>query len=154
MNHQWNCHCNLLTAIASTLLSFQVGYNLPVFSRQEQDTAILCPFRTVATYEQAKKTLSHLYSKRIVECWNAHSDSQFVKLITLFLRFCGCWILHILIIIFRLQNNLFLITINHTTICGRKKIIVSSFCDRHFLSWLVFSSGSFHLWYFVMGNTC
>ena len=50
LQHQlWNYRPSHLIATSAMLLSFQVWYNLPVLSRQEQDTANLCPYPTLRT---------------------------------------------------------------------------------------------------------
>ena len=46
-HQQWNYRHSHLIAISVIPLSLQVLYNLPVFPRQEQDTANLCPFPTL-----------------------------------------------------------------------------------------------------------
>ena len=48
-HQQWNYRHSHLIATSAIPLSFQVWYNLPVLSRQEQDTANLCPFLTLRT---------------------------------------------------------------------------------------------------------
>ena len=50
LQHQrWNYRHSQLIATSAIPLSFQVLYNLPVLSRQEQGTANLCPFATLWT---------------------------------------------------------------------------------------------------------
>ena len=46
-HRQWNYRHGHLIGTSAIPLSFQIWYNLPVFSRQEQDTANLCPFPTI-----------------------------------------------------------------------------------------------------------
>ena len=46
-HQQWNYRHSHLIATSAVQLSFPVFYNLPVFSRQEQDPANLCPFLTL-----------------------------------------------------------------------------------------------------------
>ena len=48
-HQQWNYRHSHLIATSANPISFQVLYNLPVLSRQEQDTANLCPFPTLWT---------------------------------------------------------------------------------------------------------
>ena len=48
-HQQWNYRHSHLIATSAIQLSFQVLYNLPVLSRQEQDTENLCPFLTLPT---------------------------------------------------------------------------------------------------------
>ena len=50
LQHQhWNYRHSIMIATSAIQLSFQVLYNLPVPSQQEQDTANLCPFLTPRT---------------------------------------------------------------------------------------------------------
>ena len=49
LEHQSIYWHSQLIATSAIELSFQVLYNLPVLSRQEQDTANLCPFLTLRT---------------------------------------------------------------------------------------------------------
>ena len=46
-HQQWNYRHSHLIATCAIQLSFQVLYNIPVLSRQEQDTANLCPLLTL-----------------------------------------------------------------------------------------------------------
>ena len=48
-HQQWNYRHSHLIAISAFLLLFQVLYNLPVASRQEQGRANPCPFPTLRT---------------------------------------------------------------------------------------------------------
>ena len=48
-HQQWNCRHSHLIVTSAIPLSFQVLYNLPVLSRQEQDRANLCPFPSLRT---------------------------------------------------------------------------------------------------------
>ena len=48
-HQQWNYRHSHLIATSAIQLSFQVLYNIPALSRQEQDTANRCPFPTLRT---------------------------------------------------------------------------------------------------------
>ena len=61
LHEQWNYRCNPPIAGAPIPLSFQVGYNPPFPSGQEQDTANLCPFPSLLTCLRHRNWWKKLY---------------------------------------------------------------------------------------------